>query len=144
MGLERLLRSPGSSGPRTGRRGFVRWLEVRRAAASGAFSPPPPAPPPGLVSLLLFNIHLEKLNLASWKPAHRIKFLETSRVFHFPRPAMLRFPLVGAFENPGSCLTAFPTLYLCRPFTPTLTRPEGGAVAPQAGAEGRFRNTCLG
>lgn len=45
-------------------------------------------------SLLLFNIHLEKLNLASWKPAHRVKFLATSKVFHFPGPAMLWFPLI--------------------------------------------------
>ena len=92
VGLERLPRSPGSCGRGPAGRGFVRWL----LRCGGEWLPAPSLHPlqplrPGLlVWLLLFNIHLEKLNLASWKPAHRVKFLATRRVFHSaPRPAML-------------------------------------------------------
>lgn len=85
---------------RTGVRAGQRWLQ-RCRSASGGLVPTPAAPPPA--SLLLFNIHLEKLNLASWKPALRVKFLATCKVFRFPRRAMLRAPSVPASEKPRSC-----------------------------------------
>lgn len=93
-------------------------------------------------SLLLFNIHLEKLNLASWKPAHRVKFLATSKVFHFPGPAMLWFPLVSASEQPSS--------WACLSFPPTAARLslraqlgwKEGLSCPRQAAQGRLGSTC--
>lgn len=82
---------PGAARPSAGAAGEQ---ALRGGSPLPAGLPPPtPAPPSLARSLLLFNIHLEKLNLASWKPAHRVKFLATSKVFHFPGPAMLWFPL---------------------------------------------------
>lgn len=95
-------------------------------------------------SLLLFNIHLEKLNLASWKPAHRVKFLATSKVFHFPGPAMLWFPLVEASEQPGSraCL-AFPSTATRLPPCARRGRKEG-PWRPRQAAQRRLGSTCPG
>lgn len=87
----RSRRGPGGCAA-VGRRAGERALRGGSLLPAG-LPPPTPAPPRLARSLLLFNIHLEKLNLASWKPAHRVKFLATSKVFHFPGPAMLWFPL---------------------------------------------------
>lgn len=88
-------RSPGVLRPRTGRRGLCALApEVRPSGFRRLLSTLQPLRPGLLVWLLLFNIHLEKLNLASWKPAHRVKFLADCAVFHSAPRAAVRFPLV--------------------------------------------------
>lgn len=53
-----------------------------------------------------FNIHLEMPNLGSWKPTRRVKFLATSKVFHFP-PVQRRCDF-QTFKKPVSCVPASP------------------------------------
>lgn len=109
---------------RPARLGFVR----ARAGSGGAgcsgrlpaFSPPPPAPPPGL--LLLFNIHLEKLNLASWKPA-RSQIPGDFQSLSFSPAREATFPLAEAFEK--SPVAASPSL-AARPDPSPCWAPRGG------------------
>lgn len=131
---ERLLRSPGSSWAEDRPPGFVCAApEVQRVASGGLLSTP--SGPSARASLLLFNIHLEKLNLASWKPARRVEFLATSKVLHFPHPGPRCCDFLW-FQRLESLVPACLPSNLRRPFTPTPTRPEGGAVAPRAGGGG--------
>lgn len=100
---------PAAPGSRPDLRlGFVRSGSRCSVQLPAAFSPPPPAPPPGL--LLLFNIHLEKLNLASWKPAHsQIPGDFQSLSFSPSRDAT--FPPAEASEKPSSFVPASPSLH---------------------------------
>lgn len=142
-------RSPGVLRPRTGGGGFVRWLP----RCGGEWLPAPSLHPlqplrPGLlVWLLLFNIHLEKLNLASWKPAHRVKFLATRRVFHSAPPGR------DAAISSGLSLCKAWFLPACPPGLPSASAgpapqppawPEGEVVAPQAGCHGEGSGTPAG
>lgn len=87
---------PGSSASPEGEQAPVPGWPAQRCGVRLPAGPSlhPSGPSAESRSLFLFNLHLEKLNLASWKPARRVKFLATSRVFHFPAPAMLPLPPV--------------------------------------------------
>lgn len=112
-------RGPGRTGLPSGlcAPGGSRGAACERLPA--AFSPPPPAPPPGL--LLLFNIHLEKLNLASWKPAHS-QIPGDFQSLSFSRPAMLD-PLVA---KPRSRVPASACGPAAHPRPQTRPPPPGG------------------
>lgn len=130
---------PQPQGPgRTDRRlGFVRarWLQRGSVRLPAACSPPPLAPPPGLQ--LLFNIHLEKLNLASWKPAHsQIPGDFQSLSFSPARDAT--FPLAEAFEKPSSCVPASPSLCRGGP----AAHPDPRLGPKEAGGHGGLQSTC--
>lgn len=83
MGLDELAAgSPASPGRAGGRAGAVAPRCRVRLPAGPSLHPSGPSAESR--SLLFFNIQLEQLNLASWKPAHRLSFLAASDVFHSP------------------------------------------------------------
>lgn len=126
---------PAAPGSRPDRRlGFVRARRLQRGSVwlPAACSPPPLAPPPGLQ--LLFNIHLEELNLASWKPAHsQIPGDFQSLSFSPARDAMLRFLWLERFKSlVPACLPRLPCAAGALQPTPT----PGLAPRRQAATEG--------